>query len=152
MSGYNRNLSVAALSIGLFIVPAAQARDADSILGTWSTENGNLVINIYDAGDTYAARFIYGALIVEADGKTLKKDHLNPDPTLRSRSLAEANFIWGLAWDAGESRWEGGTVYQASTGQTASARATLQSDALHLRVYRGVPLAGRTLVLMRRVN
>lgn len=143
-------LPAAVLSIGLLLSNQVQAQEADSILGTWSTDSGNLVINIYDAGDTYAARFVYGDLIVEADGKTLKKDEHNPDPALRSRSLGEVNFIRDLRWDAGDNRWQGGTVYQAATGQSASARATLEANALHLRVYRGVPLAGRTLVLVRQ--
>lgn len=110
------------------------------------------MIDVYDAGDTYAARFVYGDLIVEADGKTLKKDQHNPDPALRSRSLQEVNFVHGLSWDESDNRWEGGTVYQASTGQTASARATLESGSLNLRVYRGLPVAGRTLVFVRRGN
>jgi uncharacterized protein (DUF2147 family) len=143
-------LPAAVLSVGLLFAIEAQAQEADSIIGTWSTDSGNLVIDVYDADDTYAARFVYGDLIVEADGKTLKKDEHNPDPALRSRSLAEVNFVRDLTWDAGESRWQGGTVYQAATGQSASARATLEANALHLRVYRGVPLAGRTLVLVRQ--
>lgn len=142
----------AALSIALVTVPVAHAQEADSILGTWSTETGNLIIDVYDAGDTYAARFVYGDLIVESDGRTLKNDQKNPDLSLRSRSLAEVNFLQDLAWDASERRWEGGTVYQAATGQSASARATMDANKLHLRVYRGVPLAGRTLVLVRQEN
>ena len=142
----------AALSIALVKVPVAHAQEADSILGTWSTQTGNLIITVYDAGDTYAARFVYGDLIVESDGRTLKKDEKNPDLSLRSRSLVEVDFLKDLAWNAGERRWEGGSVYQASTGQSASARATMDANKLNLRVYRGVPLAGRTLVLVRQEN
>lgn len=142
----------AVLSIALVTVPVAHAQEADSILGTWSTQTGNLIINVYDAGDTYAARFVYGDLIVESDGRTLKKDEKNPDLSLRSRSLAEVDFLKDLDWNASERRWEGGSVYQASTGQSASARATMDANKLNLRVYRGVPLAGRTLVLVRQEN
>ena len=138
------------------LMPAssAMAQDAqpDAILGTWQTESGNLVIEAYDAGDTYAARFIYGDLIVEADGTTLKKDTQNPDPALQSRSLQDVNFVSGLVWDAGDARWESGTLYQAATGQTASARITIEGDRLQLRAYRGTPLAGRTIVFERRAN
>lgn len=142
----------AALSITFATVPVADAQEASSILGTWSTETGNLIIDVYDAGDTYAARFVYGDLIVESDGRTLKNDEKNPDLSLRSRSLAEVDFLTDLGWNASERRWEGGSVYQASTGQSASARATMEANKLHLRVYRGVPLAGRTLVLVRQEN
>lgn len=137
----------------LNVTPAfAQDNNPDSILGTWATPDGNLIINFYDAGETYAARFVYGAIIVEADGETLKQDAMNPDPMLRSRSLDEVDFLSGLAWDARDERWEGGTVYQAVTGNSASARAEMEEDALHLRAYRGAPLAGRTIVFQRWDN
>lgn len=130
----------------------AQGAPEDAIIGTWASENGNLIIRMYDAGDTYAARFIYGALVVEADGTTLKKDEMNPDPSLRSRSLADVDFVSGLVWNAGEQRWEDGVIYQANAGRTGSARATIEGDTLRLRAYRGVPMAGATIVFKRRAE
>jgi uncharacterized protein (DUF2147 family) len=130
----------------------AQAAPGAAILGTWATDDGRLVIEIYAAGQSYAARFVHGDLIVEADGKTLKRDEKNPDPSLRSRSLAEVDFVSGLVWDAQDQRWENGVIYQASAGRTGSARATVEGDTLNLRAYRGTPIAGRTIVFKRRAE
>ncbi|WP_244530393.1 DUF2147 domain-containing protein [Rhizobium sp. NFR07] len=129
---------------------SAQQTPGAAILGTWATLDGRLVVEFYDAGPAYAARFIYGDLIVEADGKTLKKDLKNPDPSLRSRSLADVDFVSGLVWDVSERRWENGVVYQANAGRTGSAHATVEGDTLNLRAYRGLPVAGRTIVFKRR--
>ena len=128
----------------------AQAVSESAILGTWATADGRLVIKVYDAGQTYAARFVHGDLIVEADGKTLMKDVKNPEPSLRSRSLSEVDFVSGLIWDSQDRRWENGVIYQATAGRTGSARATVEGDTLNLRAYRGTPIAGRTIVFERR--
>jgi uncharacterized protein (DUF2147 family) len=147
-----RHLLVLALALVVSEVAPASAQDlqSDAILGTWANEDETLVIEIYRSGGTYSARFVYGALLVEADGRTLKKDEANPDPALRSRSLAEVNFLSGLSWDASDQRWEDGTLYQAATGNTGLARVTMDGTQLNLRAYRGTPLAGRTIIFNRQ--
>lgn len=127
----------------------AQASSPSEIVGVWEAENGNLKLEMFDAGGSYAARMIYGVRVVEADGKTFKKDTQNPDPTLRSRSLEGIVFISDLKWDAGNRRWEGGSLYDASSGQTISGRATLVNGKLELQAYMGVPLLGQTMMLRR---
>ena len=149
--------AVIALSSGMSplwpsTIAFAQADPKDAIVGTWATEDGNLIIRMYDAGDTYAARFVYGALVVEADGRTLMRDEKNPDPSLRSRSLSDVDFVSGLVWNAADQRWEDGVVYQANAGRTGSARASMEGDTLHLRAYRGTPIAGRTIVFKRHAQ
>lgn len=130
---------------------AAQASAPSEIVGVWESEDGNLKFEMFDAGGRYAARVIYGALLVEADGKTFKKDTLNPDPKLRNRSLEGTVLLSDLKWDAGDGRWEDGSFYQATTGRTYSAQATLVAGKLELRGYMGAPMLGRTIV-MRRVT
>ncbi|MBY3136726.1 DUF2147 domain-containing protein [Rhizobium laguerreae] len=146
-------LLAAVLSAGMAGLPVgeafAQASSPDQIVGVWESEDGNLKLEMFDAGETYAARVLYGKLLVEADGKTFKKDTLNPDPNLRSRSLERAVLVTNLKWDAADGRWEGGNFYSGATGQTHSARATLVSGKLELRAYRGTTLLGRTMVLRR---
>lgn len=146
-------LLAAALTAGMMGLPVgeafAQASSPDQIVGVWESEDGNLKLEIFDAGETYAARVLYGKLLMEADGRTFKKDTLNPDPKLRSRSLERAVLVSNLTWDAGDGRWEGGNFYSGATGQTASARAALVSGKLELRAYRGTPMLGRTMVLRR---
>jgi uncharacterized protein (DUF2147 family) len=147
-----RTLLATILMFGTWWPSTTSAQEAQSIIGTWVAQNGAMVIEFYDAGGTFSARYVYGRLIVEADGRTLKKDIENPDPALRSRSLADVDFVSNLSFNDNEKRWENGTVYLAASGRSGSARATLNGSELHLRAYRGTPLAGRTLVFLRRVD
>lgn len=146
-------LLAAALAAGMTGLPVgeafAQASLPDQIVGVWESEDGNLKLEMFDAGETYAARVLYGKLLMETDGKTFKKDTLNPDPNLRSRSLERAVLVTNLKWDAADGRWEGGSFYSGATGQTHSARATLVSGKLELRAYMGTAILGRTMVLRR---
>ncbi|MDY6962181.1 DUF2147 domain-containing protein [Pseudorhizobium marinum] len=127
----------------------AQASSPDQIVGIWESEDGNLKLEMFDAGETYAARVLYGKLLVEADGKTFKKDTLNPDPSLRGRTLERAVLVTDLKWDDADGRWEGGNFYSGATGRTHSAQATLVGGRLELRAYMGTALFGRTMVLQR---
>lgn len=148
-------LLAAALTAGMTGLPVgdafAQASSPNEIVGIWEAENGNLKLEMFNAGGSYAARVIYGNRLVEADGKTFKKDTQNPDPNLRSRSLQGIVFINNLKWDASDRRWEGGSLYDGSSGRTYSGRATLVNGKLELRGYVGTPLLGQTM-LMRRVQ
>ena len=134
------------LSVGL---AQAQTVTPDQIVGIWETDNGNVKFEMFDAGGSYSARSIYGERLVEADGKTFKKDTHNPDARLRGRSLEGIVFITNLKWNPRERRWDGGNMYVPASGRTISARATLVDGKLELRAYMGTPLMGRTMVLHR---
>lgn len=145
-------LVAAALAAGTMALPIAafaQASSPDEILGVWEAENGNIKLEMFDAGGSYSARMIYGKLLVEADGKTFKKDTLNPNPALRDRSLEGIVFVTDLKWDEGDRRWEGGNFYSGATGQTMSAQAEMVGAKMEVRAYMGAPLLGQTLVFRR---
>lgn len=127
----------------------AQANSPSEILGVWEAVDGSVKLEVFEAGDSYAARILYGKLLMEADGTTFKKDTLNPDPSLRSRSLEGIVFLDGLQWDADDGRWEDGRFYSGATGRTHSARATMVDEMMELRAYMGTPALGRTMVLRR---
>lgn len=144
--------AISAAMTGLPIERAfAQASSPNEIVGVWEAEDGSLKLEMFDAGGVYAARMVFGDRVVEADGKTFKKDILNPDPKLRNRSLQGIVFVNNLKWDTGDRRWEGGSLYDGSSGRTYSGRATLVNGKLELRGYMGMPLLGQTMV-MRRVK
>lgn len=153
LKSVRESLLAVAILVGMTAVSIgdgfAQATSPDEIIGVWESEDGNIKLEMFDAGETYAARVLYGKLLVEADGKTFKKDTKNPDPKLRSRSLERAVLVTNLKWDAADGRWEDGSFYSGATGQTHSARATLVSGKLELRAYMGTAILGRTMVLRR---
>jgi uncharacterized protein (DUF2147 family) len=144
-------VALAAGMTGLFAGDAfAQASSSDQIVGVWEAEDGILKVEVFNAGGSYSGRMIYGKLLVEADGKTFKKDTLNPDPQLRTRSLGGIVFLTNLKWDPSDRRWEDGSWYSGANGRTVSARASLVEGKMEFRVYQGTPMLGRTMV-MRRV-
>jgi uncharacterized protein (DUF2147 family) len=127
----------------------AQASSPSEIEGVWETQEGNFKFEVFEAGGRFAAQVIYGDRLMEADGKTFKKDIHNPDPKLRSRSLEGITFLTDLKWDPQDRRWEDGNFYDGSSGRTYSGRASIRDGALELRGYAGTPLLGQTMVLYR---
>ncbi|MCJ8142196.1 DUF2147 domain-containing protein [Ancylobacter sp. A5.8] len=148
-----RHVLAAGLAAATATLPSghatAQATSAHQIIGVWEAMDGGIKLEIFDAGGSYAARMLYGRLLVEADGKTFKKDTLNPDPALRGRSLERAVVMTDLAWDERDRRWEGGNFYSGATGRTVSAQAELVGDTMEVRAYVGAPLLGQTIVFRR---
>jgi uncharacterized protein (DUF2147 family) len=133
---------LASLAISsLAIVPnvSAQTGSAPQIAGTWEAEDGRMKIEMFDAG-----RLIWGQRAVETDGKTFKRDTHNPDPKLRNRSLQGITILQNLKWDAKDRRWEGGTLYDGTSGRSISAHLRLVNGKLEMRGYMGSPMLGRT--------
>lgn len=142
--------TLAALTVGLLIGHAsAQALSAREIVGMWAEDDGQLTFEVHEAGETYEARIIHSGRVMEADGRTFKTDTLNPDPTLRSRSLKGTVILSGLKWNSETRRWEGASLYDGSSGRTYSAYVSLVDGHMELRGYLGVPLLGQTIILRR---
>jgi hypothetical protein len=55
--------------VAVSAVTVAQAQEAHSILGTWRTENGTPIINVSSARNSAAARFFFGDIIGEGEGR-----------------------------------------------------------------------------------
>lgn len=141
------------VATAMMSVPAgsafAQATSPGQIVGVWETDDHKVKFEMFDAGGSYSARAIYGAQMVEADGKTFKKDVRNPDPKLRDRSLKGIVFLANLTWNARNRRWEDGKMYAPVSGRTLSARVSMVEGKMELRAYMGMPIMGRTMVLHR---
>ena len=139
----------APILIALFAPAIAQAQAASPILGTWETEDRVLKIAIFESSGTFSGRVLHGQRLMEADGRIFKKDVNNPDPALRGRSLQGITIVKNLKWNAASKRWDGGEWYDGTSGRMVSARAEMADGKLEMRVYRGAPIMGRTLVLRR---
>lgn len=132
-----------------FLMPAVSAEpsSADALVGIWEADDGTVKLDMYKVGAEFQARMLYGNEIVEADNVTFKKDAMNPDPALRSRSLKNIVFITSLRWTDGE--WSGGSIYDASSGRTYNCKATVKDGKMHLRGYLGLPAMGQTRTFHR---
>ena len=79
------------------------------------------------------------------------RDHQNPDPSLRGRTLVGLQILTGLVPE-GESghHWTGGRIYDPGSGRTYQCEARLGAEGrLELRGYFGIPLLGRTTWWLR---
>lgn len=148
-------LIAVAVSVGVtaLIQPsAAQSTAAPRIAGVWQAENGQMKIEIVEGSGGPTGRLLWGQRAVEADGKTFKRDVHNPDPALRSRSLEGITILHNLTWNARERRWDGGRLYDGTSGRTVSARLTPVDGKLEMRAYMGSPMLGRTIAFRRAAS
>lgn len=130
--------------------PTVMAQSAaPKVTGVWMAESGQMKIEMVETGRGLTGRLLWGQRAVEADGKTFKRDVNNPDPALRSRSLEGITILQNLTWDAGAKRWEGGRLYDGTSGRTVSARLTPVNGKLEMRAYMGSPMFGRTISFRR---
>jgi uncharacterized protein (DUF2147 family) len=119
-----------------------------AIVGRWESDEKDVRMEFFKEGDQYKARLLWGNRVVEADGKTSKKDTQNPDKSLRSRDILGAVTLNGLKWD-GKSEYADGKIYDPPSGKTYTCKAWLENDKLHLRGYLGFSLLGKTVVWHR---
>ncbi len=141
--------SLAISSIATAPAISAQTVSPPQIAGIWEAEDGRMKIEMFDVEGVYAGRLIWGQRAVEADGKTFKRDTHNPDPKLRNRSLQGITVLQNLKWDAKDRRWEGGTLYDGTSGRSISAHLRLVNGKLEMRGYMGSPMLGRTITFRR---
>lgn len=122
----------------------------DKILGNWLSEEKDGRIEIYKTGDKYSGKLVWGKDLVEADGKTPRKDRTdtkNPDAKLKSRPLLGLVLLTNFTYDDGE--WTGGKIYDPKSGKTYSCTMKLKGDKLEIRGYIGLSMFGRTTVWTR---
>ena len=126
---------------------AASQSPQDVIVGKWEADDGTVKLDMYKSGSEFQAHLLYGNEVVEADQTTFKQDAKNPNPTLRSRSLKNIVFIWGLHWDDGE--WTDGSLYDGSSGKTYRCKVEIKDGKMLLRGYLGISLLGQTRAFHR---
>lgn len=115
--------------------------------GTWLLAN-RVAVQVFDCSGQLCGRIVWLVRPRTPDGQ-LDVDHLNPDPSLRQRPLCGLTIIWGLQPD-GSDHWSSGWLYDPQDGVTYDVTAELTApNAISARIYRGVPLLGRTEILIR---
>jgi uncharacterized protein (DUF2147 family) len=103
--------------------------DTPDVDGSWMIQD--LVLNIFDCQNLVCGRIVW-----------IK------DPGRRQSQCGKV-IVWGLA-PASPSEWKGGSILDPDNGNTYHLSATYEPDGtLHARIYRGIPLLGRTKILKR---
>jgi uncharacterized protein (DUF2147 family) len=71
------------------------------------------------------------------------------NPALRTPEMCGRTIIWGLTSD-GPSQWNGGWFFDPENGATYNVSAHVDTvDRISARIYRGIPMFGRTETLTR---
>jgi uncharacterized protein (DUF2147 family) len=121
-------LALAALAVaGLTI--SSRPTSATPVEGMWAVQD--LILNIYSCQDRMCGRIAW-----------TKDDH-------RRRTDCGRTIVWGLS-PSGPETWDDGSIYDTTDGNTYRLKATLDPDGtLHARIFKGLPLFGKTEVLRR---
>jgi uncharacterized protein (DUF2147 family) len=119
----------------------------DAIIGTWETDVKDAKMEVFKSGDYYHGKLLWGNKVVEADGKSSKKDTKNPDAKLKNRNILGITNLTGLKFDGG--KYLNGKIYDPPSGKTYDCKAWLENGKLHLRGYIGFSMLGQTAVWHR---
>jgi uncharacterized protein (DUF2147 family) len=133
----------------LLLLLMTEARPASSEVpeGTWMFAN-RVAVEVFECSGLVCGRIVWLLRPRTPDGRP-DTDRLNPDPALQQRPLCGLTIIWGLQPDA-PGHWSNGSLYDPQDGNTYDLTAELTApDRMSARVYRGVPLLGRTEILVR---
>lgn len=147
MTSLTRIITVVLFSIICTSLYGQKQNKADQIVGTYeaaSEESNNVShIKIYKASNgKYYGEIVWLKVPNYPDGKE-KVDRLNPEEKLRSRKLIGLKMLNNFVYDASESEWNDGTIYNPATGKTYNAFIKLDGpDKLHIRGYIGASWMG----------
>lgn len=136
------------LGLPLLWVTAAWADGREAVLGRWVSETS--IFEVTANGDSLTGRVValMNPLYTEGEefgpvGAT-RRDDLNPDVNLRTRSILGLEII--SEYEFTGKKWQG-KIYDPESGKTYSSNMHVAKDgSLKMRGYIGVPMLGRTAI------
>lgn len=120
---------------------AAFSQKNEGIVGKWQSSTGGARIEITKEGDKYFGTTIW--LKEPNENGQPKRDSKNPDEAKRSRTIVGSQILEGFTKKS-EKVYDGGTIYDPTSGKTYSCNMTLDGDILNIRGYLGVSFLGKT--------
>jgi uncharacterized protein (DUF2147 family) len=143
-----KNIWLAILLIPIFSFKNATITNFEKIVGKWmASEDNNLEVEVYKTGNEYRAKIVW---FDDSDDKSRpmaeRCDTKNPDKTLRTRKIIGLQVMQGLVYNADDDEWQGGQIYDASSGKQWNAKAWLTSDGcLKVRGYWHLEFMGQNI-------
>jgi uncharacterized protein (DUF2147 family) len=123
----------------------------DAILGKWESTQKNLIVEVYKENNAFKAKIVW--FYDEDDTITPIDERLdikNPNKSLRSRKIIGTDVLSGLVYNAKQNRWNGGRIYDATSGRTWDATVWLTTpDSLSVRGFYIFRWIGKTLMFTR---
>ena len=136
--------------LGLFCLGTQAARADTAPTGWWLDASGKAGILIAPCGQQLCGSIEWLRAPLDKAGKP-KTDIHNSSAALQSRPLCGLAMLGGFTPDAGgDGGWQGGWIYDPSTGNTYKSVMHVAPDGtLHVRGYIGIPLLGRSEIMTR---
>ncbi|GAB2942519.1 hypothetical protein GCM10027048_03910 [Hymenobacter coalescens] len=140
-------------SLLLLAAPSLSAQTPASAtampLGVWVDEQGETQVEFFRCGEQLCGRIVQRLHATDAEGHPRLDQH-NPDPKRRNQPQVGLTIIQDLRYNAAESRWDGGQIYDPDNGRTYSCYVKpLASDRMEVKGYIGFALVGRAQVWKR---
>lgn len=134
--------TLAGLFLAIFV--HAQVDPADAILGKWLNEDQDAHILISKDNGKYFGKIVWlKEPIDELTGKP-KLDDENSDPALQTRPVMGLEILKDFVYDADDSEWDDGTIYDPKNGKTYDCYMNFGEDkSLKIRGYIGFSWIGR---------
>jgi uncharacterized protein (DUF2147 family) len=125
-----RKLTLTFFAAGLIaLIIGALPAVAAPVEGMWAIQD--LILDIYNCQNRVCGRIAW-----------TKDAH-------RRQTDCGRTIVWGLS-PSGPGTWDDGSIYDTTDGNTYRLNASLSSDGtIHARIFRGIPLFGKTEVLRR---
>lgn len=121
------------------------AVSADEIIGVWTTGNGDARVEVYKKQSKYFGKIVWLKEPIDPETNQPKKDQKNPDKAKQNQPIKGLEILQDFKWDAADSEWDDGTIYDPKSGKTYSCYITLEdANTLKVRGYVGVSWLGRT--------
>ena len=122
--------------------------NGDEVLGKWKTIKGDLIVDVYKVKLEYKAKVVW--FNVKTKPMDFWKDDKNPDPKLRNRKLLGMDIVNNLHFNNKSKEWEGGKIYDPTTGKTWDSIAWITKDQyLKVKGYWLFQFLSKTLVLKK---
>lgn len=136
----------------LLLATCATAQSKDAILGFWLDEKQETVVRIYEDNGLYFGKIEWIKDSLDLFGSN-RRDVLNHDPQLRSRTVVGTDMLVGFEWD-GEDAWRKGEIYYYQTGNDYNGKIYLSEEGeLKLKGYFSILFfLGRTKTWQRLEN
>ena len=124
---------------------------SEPIEGKWISEDGKVIVEVFKYENTYRGKVVWFSDGGNKDDPmALRTDKYNPDPSLRQRKLIGLEVLTGLTYNNEEGEWQDGKIYDALTGKTWSASASLADNGnLNVRGFWHFEFLGKTMTFIR---
>ncbi|MGL4562376.1 MAG: DUF2147 domain-containing protein [Brevinema sp.] len=129
------------IALMIFIANVSWSQqNAQDIVGSWLMKPGKgetlgTIVEIFEYDSKFYA---YGYGLTDGSHSTAI-DSKNPDPALRTRSMKDVIFLYGISFNQG--KWQGGEIYRPSDGSYFHVKGEL-SDLNTLRLRASIDKTG----------